>query len=279
MVKTIRPASLDMGVDGETAQSLAHVRRSQQAALAQLGKKPTDQGPMRTAFMTRNPLLPEEYFVPKGVDKFVAKMNKGLDHSLLKSKGRYSVKVATFRGRGILLGATSARSSSTRRKKREDDPLVEAAENAHLLCEEMRRQGWEAYEFHDRNESYVTVGSFDTVAKNGQTPPLEQLKSTGSIRTEVLDIIRTFGAAYDTPATPLEKRRGPTNTARAEQVKQTFNELFTSEVGQTASGYNPKYAQVQIEKGQPPRPVPFDIHPHVIESPRKNVSSAFAWGR
>ncbi len=279
MVKTIRPASLDMGVDGQTSQNLAQIRRQQQAVLARLGKRPATQGPMRTAFMTRNPLLPEEYFVPKGVDKFVAKMNKGLDHSLLKAKGRYSVKVATFRGRGILQGATSARSSATRRKKRGNDPLVEAAENAHLLCEAMRRQGWEAYEFHDRTESYVTVGSFDTVAKNGQTPPLRQLKNLASVRTEVIEIIRTFGAAYDTPVTPLQKQRAPTNMARAEQVKQTFNELFTSEVGQTASGYNPKYAQVQVEKGKPMRPIPLDIHPHVIESPKKSVSSAFAWGR
>ena len=43
--------------------------------------------------------LPREYFVPKGVDDFVAKMNQGVEHSLLDCPGRYTVQVATFRGK------------------------------------------------------------------------------------------------------------------------------------------------------------------------------------
>ena len=39
--------------------------------------------------------------------------------------------------------------------------LEEAAENAHILTESLRQQGYEAYEFHDRDQSIVTVGSFD----------------------------------------------------------------------------------------------------------------------
>ena len=44
--------------------------------------------PMGQAFFTRNPLLPREYFVPKGVDPFVAKMNEGVEHSLLDCPGQ-----------------------------------------------------------------------------------------------------------------------------------------------------------------------------------------------
>jgi len=38
-----------------------------------------------------------------------------------------------------------------------------AADNAHRLTEMLRDKGIEAYEFHDRFESVVTIGSFDTV--------------------------------------------------------------------------------------------------------------------
>ena len=58
---------------------------------------------MGGAFMTTNPLLPREYFVPKGIDKFVVDMNKGVKHSLLDCKGKYTVKVATFTGQNVLL--------------------------------------------------------------------------------------------------------------------------------------------------------------------------------
>ncbi len=60
------------------------------------------RGPMGRAFFTRNPLLPREYFVPKGVDDFVARMNQGVDHSLLDCPGRYTVQVATFSGKTVL---------------------------------------------------------------------------------------------------------------------------------------------------------------------------------
>ena len=58
---------------------------------------------MERHFLTTNPLLPRDYFVPKGLDKFVVDMNKGVKHSLLDCKGQYSVKVATFTGQNVLL--------------------------------------------------------------------------------------------------------------------------------------------------------------------------------
>lgn len=265
-IKSLQPSVLAQADPGESAQNYANIRRMQEAVLKRLGKQMAD-GPMRTAFISRNPLLPKEYFVPKGVDKFVEKMNKGLDHSLLDAEGKYSVKVATFRGRGVLQGAATAKSSAARGHKKDEAPLVQAAENAHYLCEAMRKQGWDAYEFHDRQESYVAVGSFESVS-NAAGEPLP----------EVVEVIRTFGAAYNTPLTPLNQRRGASSASpRAEQVKQTFNELFSSEIGQVATGLNPKYAMVQVDKQS--RPVPFDVHPHVIEKPRKSVSSGFAWRR
>lgn len=265
-IKRVRPRALEPDADGHTTQNFAGYR---QASAKLAGKKSAD-GPMRTAFLTRNPLLPEEYFVPKGVDKFVEKMNKDVDHSALDIKGRYAVKVASFKARGTLVGAAQARSKKTRRGKKRDDALVEAAWNAHCLCEEMRRRGWEAYEFHDRTESCVMVGSFDSV-KNAGGQPLK----------EVADIVQTFGAAYEGSATPLAKERLPDAKAERSERLRAFNNVFTSEVGQVAGGMNPKYAHVQVtdDKSQPLKAIPFDIHPHVVEAPKRSVSSGFAWRR
>ena len=74
------------------------------------------RGPMGRAFFTRNPLLPREYFVPKGVDDFVAKMNQGVEHSLLDCPGRYTVQVATFRGKTILQTGRRATEGNGRRR-------------------------------------------------------------------------------------------------------------------------------------------------------------------
>jgi hypothetical protein len=161
-VKNLQPNSLNVDAE-KTTQSMVKVRRFVMEKLGDNHKR----GPMGQAFFTRNPLLPREYFVPKGVDAFVVKMNAGVEHGLLDCPGKYTIRVATFRGKTILQTSAeqeSAGKSIWNRRKADDNPLIEAAENAHLLTEELRSHGWEAYEFHDRTESIVTIGSFDQVA-------------------------------------------------------------------------------------------------------------------
>ena len=58
---------------------------------------------MGHAFITTNPMLLSDYFVPKGgIDELVLRMNKGVTHSLLDCPGKYTVKVATFTGAVVL---------------------------------------------------------------------------------------------------------------------------------------------------------------------------------
>ncbi len=235
------------------------------------GQSGASEGPMRTAFMAPNPLLPQDYFTPRGVEKEVAKWNSGVEHSLLKAPGKYTVRVATFRGRGTLQGAASVASTRVRNKQQNDgEALVQAAENAHLMTEALRDAGYEAYEFHDREESYVTIGSFDHVA---------QRMADGSERPtqEVRRILETFGAAYNTPAEPLANAK-PTGRLKVDPsvVQAQFNQAFAGEVGQTATGLTPKFAQLEVERGKF-RPAPFDIQPYVMESPKKTASSIFTW--
>jgi hypothetical protein len=239
-----------------------------------LGRR-KERGPMAKAFFTRNPLLPREYFVPKGVDDFVVSMNKDVEYSLLDCPGRYTVQIATFRGQTTLQTSNAKTEESAspfgfKWKKGRSDPLVEAAENAHLLTEELRKKGIEAYEFHDRTESTVCVGSFEQVAQrtaNGQLVPT----------MEVQQIVQQFGAAYDTPADPLtgdDIRR----TRQAEEMKQQFAQMLSNQDGQVAAGLNPKH--VKIMRGEKvARIIPIDIYPTAIEVPRRSISGAYAGQR
>jgi hypothetical protein len=51
--------------------------------------------------------------------------------------------------------------------KEVESKLAKAAYMAHKLTEALRIKGYEAYEFHDRYASIVTVGSFDSTGQTG----------------------------------------------------------------------------------------------------------------
>ena len=78
--------------------------------------------------------------------------------SLLDCPGRFTVRVAKFTGNvsyNIQKGFNAEQKLSNK--------LVVAAENAHKLTMALRSQNIEAYEFHDRTSSIVTVGAFKNV--------------------------------------------------------------------------------------------------------------------
>lgn len=142
------------------------------------------KGPMGSAFITRNPLLPKEYFAPRGIDKMVAAMNQGVKFSLLECPGNYSVRVATFRG-NVVIDQEEVRDIEA--TGRMESRLAEAAEKAHLLTQALRKRGVEAYEFHDRHESMVTVGSFSSVGTPRQDGKTE-------INPAILKLMSDYGA-------------------------------------------------------------------------------------
>jgi hypothetical protein len=274
-IKTLVPDALNVDAS-QTTQSMAQVRRLEDALKEKLGK-PRKHGPMGQAFLTRNPLLPREYFVPKGVDAFVAKMNEGVEHSLLDCPGRQTIQVATFRGKTIL--QTSAQddqpSKSFWGRKKHDDrnPLVEAAENAHLLAKELRDHGWEAYEFHDRMESIVTIGSFAEVT---QKLPDGRLV----VIPQVQKIVQTFDAGFDTPADPLSNIGNDAMTRqRVVQEEQQVSMQLSGKQAQVVSGLNPKHVKITHGHGKSlkvERIIPMDVHPQAIDVPKRSVSSAYA---
>lgn len=158
-VKYARPACLDAAVKAQTSSLRYAGMRAMQRRHSGKDKRQR-QGLMGRAFVTRNPTLPEEFFAPKGIDSLVASMNAGVEHSLLECPGNYSVRVATFGGNVIMDQAQVREISTTGRM---ESKLVEAAEKAHLVMEQLRKRKVEAYVFHDRHESIVTIGSFDSL--------------------------------------------------------------------------------------------------------------------
>lgn len=118
------------------------------------------KGPMGTAFITKNPLLPEEFFQAPKVDDFIVGINKQAEFSLLTCPKRYTVRVATFSlSQAISLGEKDPKGEL---KTSEKNHEIQAA-RAHKLAAALRKQGVEAYEFHDRYGSMVTVGGFDSL--------------------------------------------------------------------------------------------------------------------
>lgn len=149
-IKSLHPASLT-GESGKS-QSFSDFRK-----MIGLDRKAT-KGPMHMAFVTPNPLLPEDYFTRQQTDEFVLRMNADVTHSLLDCPGRYSVRVATFSGSGTF---DQKAISSGGKELPIESRLIEAAEQAHTLTVALRKQGWQAWEYHDRESSIVCVGSLD----------------------------------------------------------------------------------------------------------------------
>ena len=121
-LKYAEPESLKVKEGEETSQALATLRAFQKQikkAALPAGSEDLKRGPMGGAFIITNPLMPHEYFVPKGIDRFVEKMNENVPHSLLACPGKYSVQVATFTGHAIIVDNKVQQATRSRRRAQE----------------------------------------------------------------------------------------------------------------------------------------------------------------
>ena len=182
-LKYSTPKCLELSPERATARSLAGLRFVQQKILAP-GNDKKEKGPMGHAFVTTNPLLPKEFFTTKGLDPIVVDMNKNVTHGLLDCSGKFTVQVATFKGSVVLDQKEIAK---IEQGKQMESALDKAARKAHEMTEALRLKGWEAYEFHDRYASIVTVGSFDSVGSPCQDGRIE-------LHPGIQQIMKTFGA-------------------------------------------------------------------------------------
>jgi hypothetical protein len=167
-VKTAQPACLaPKEADKPTAENIKNrdsnwLIATKRMLLWQKNEESAKKGPMGAAFVTRNPFLPDDYF-QNAVDDFVVKLNERVEHSLLRCNKRYTVRVATFNGRTVTEISTGM--APKKEEQQISDSLDEACLKAGQLTAALRAKGIEAYEFHDRNASYVTIGSFDSLGE------------------------------------------------------------------------------------------------------------------
>ena len=117
-------------------------------------------GELGNAFATTNPLLPSEYFMVPEVDSFVFDMNSQVEFSLLLNTAKFTVVVATFSG-----FSTIANGKLENRFEPSSERMDMCAVQADKMVRELRKNGIEAYQFHDRTRSMVTIGEFDSLGR------------------------------------------------------------------------------------------------------------------
>jgi hypothetical protein len=121
------------------------------------------KGPLYMAFGVMNPMLPPEN-QHGNIDKLVEALNADSLYSLLKCPRRYTVRIATFTGK-IIIRQDEIKEIEAGKKPFSSGKTSEleiAGKAATKLCKVLREQGVEAYEFHDRFASFVTIGGFDS---------------------------------------------------------------------------------------------------------------------
>jgi len=159
--------------ESKAQNTLARVKAVHPRTMAQYDTSPKSKtkGPLKAAFLMPNPMLPDHYFEARKVDDAVLKWNAKTKYSLLKNPGNYSVRVATFDGESSFeldeIERTAAKDSWMKKKGKAvtASKLVNAAKKATVLTAALRKQGIEAYEFHDRHESYVCVGGYEWIVQ------------------------------------------------------------------------------------------------------------------
>ena len=191
-IKYINPQSLQITRENPTTQRMSVMRKFYQ--FINPDDEVSEKGPMGAAFVTLNPMLPDDYF-NNGVDDFVVELNRGLDHSLLECRGRYTVQVASFKGESTFdLGEIQERTNEFNLAKLAGrgikSKLAQAEVDAAHLANALRARGYEAYQYHTRTESIVTVGSFDWKTQelpNGfeqNNPEIEKVKEAFKARPQ-----------------------------------------------------------------------------------------------
>lgn len=163
--------------------------------------------PFSGAFLTLNPLLSPEEVAQRKRDPLLLKLNSG-EYSIMDNPGKFTLVVASFKGRSL-----------TQVSSRETDDfkitgsLDDAAERAWIVAKILRegafqkgsrQQGrtFEAYVYHTRYESFVTIGAYDSP----DDPRIRQLHEIFRAKTQIAQNGRPFttGESIVIPGNPPE---------------------------------------------------------------------------
>jgi hypothetical protein len=155
--------------------------------------------------------------------------------------------VATFKGAEVIAPNQIQAIQDGREKMA--GQLAEAAQKADKLATALRMKHWEAYQYHTRYSSIVTVGSFDspgTPRQDGQIEP----------SPEIRQIIQVFMAESGDPfaSDPHNDHYG--------MVQKLGDTLKSQGLAPQAMPTRPKYCVG----------IPFDILPAAIPVPKRPMS-------
>lgn len=179
------------GVDDKTAEAtLDWLKKYSPKCLTTGGVKynatPGRPLPLSGAFLTINPLLSAEEVAQRSPDPLLKRLNSGVRHSLSENKGQYTLVIAHYAGQSI----TELKAQSSDQGFMTNKSLDRASEEANELVTALRQdlsstlpprnpsqpdenlervrsiltkfKNTQAYVWHDRFESVVTVGSFSS---------------------------------------------------------------------------------------------------------------------
>lgn len=136
-------------------------------ALRFLGKDNEDRNPLKTAMLVPNP-HPEAPDVMTAATReqqktfeMLIELNDNEPYSVYKLNAAATIEVAQYRGIAVM-NEEQAKSFFNRGKVKEDKAILQqSAQRAILLTEALRKQGFEAYVFHGKFASIVTVGGYN----------------------------------------------------------------------------------------------------------------------
>lgn len=147
---------------------------------------PGRKGPLSGAFLTVNPLVKSDELASAKTDPMILDLNHSSKFSLFNNKKKFTLVVATFTGKKVTPIAGSKFAGDENKfnqaidegvKDRSKYNLNRAGEDAEQLAKVLREgidgKRYEAYVYHDRYQSLVTVGGFDN-PKDARIPELMQ---------------------------------------------------------------------------------------------------------
>jgi hypothetical protein len=122
-----------------------------------------DVNPFTTAFVVHNPTVPIDHRQDDADEaKALRNLNSEESLSVYRCRKPWTLVVATYQGPAVVAQDRDTKSMWDRVFGGHNDRLGAAAQNAHNLAEALRKLNYEAYVFHTRYRSVVTVGGFDS---------------------------------------------------------------------------------------------------------------------
>ncbi|MGH7129448.1 MAG: hypothetical protein ACREJB_03040, partial [Planctomycetaceae bacterium] len=191
-IKSFRPKFLTQ-MDPESAKAVKAsgdasilVRLKSGGIFRRTSGRPT---PLSRAFMTINPLLSPEEVQRHQRDPLLLKLNTGNEYSLMDNPGRYTLIIGSFYGKGKSITALSGTLETAAADFELENDLDQAAVRAWEMAKALRqgnfitrvngkpqRQAVEAYVWHERYRSVVTIGAFDDLGDPRVQQEIRQLQ-------------------------------------------------------------------------------------------------------